>query len=150
MNALIKAAIIASGRSWWECRYADGDTLAEWDTLTGKILIPNKHDGGTSRWEDIEKKGMIGLRLCCPNGQVGELEAPEGCKFFQLKVAHACIGAEQTIKSHIIGVVGNVNGDCLCRAWEYPGRLIEFRDNVYLFRYENIGILSFAVQGLKI
>jgi hypothetical protein len=87
----------------------------------------------------------------------GELEAPEGHKFFQLKVGRLDVGFGPGAKTrrycdaHIIGVVLNSEGDCLCRAWETKEkRLIEFRDNVYNMKYQNIGKLSLDVQQLKI
>lgn len=125
MNPLIAAMIRASGRSWWQCRYSDGKVLSEWDTFTGKSL-----SSGTSRWEEVPKKGMVGLRLLCPNGMAGELEAPEGHRFFQLKLGHYNVTltfggntkteSSRSVDSHIIGVVRDAEGNCLCRAWEYP------------------------------
>ena len=150
MNTLTKQMLKVSGRSWWQCRYSNGRVLSEWDTLTGRILLPRPEDGGTSRWEDIDKKGMIGLRLICPNGMVGELEAPEGCKFFQLKVAVAQVAHGSKVLAHIIGVVENANGNCLCRAWDPLAGLIEFRDNIYNFQYQKLGMIGLDVQGLKL
>lgn len=159
MNPVIGALIRASGRSWWQCRYSSGKVLSEWDTLVGKVLLPSGN-GKSSRWEDIPKHGMIGLRLLCPNGMAGELEAPEGHKFFQLKAGGVvvAIGSSGHVKpaSHycdaqIIGVVLNSEGGCFCRAWEMKEkRLIEFRDNVYGMKYRNIGPLSVEVQQLRI
>jgi hypothetical protein len=95
--------------------------------MTTKLLLPVL-SSRTSRWEEIPKKGMVGLRLLCPNGMVGELEAPEGHKFFQLKVGSVGVkvsmgnnGRNPLIReqeAHIIGVVKDDEGNCLCRAWE--------------------------------
>ena len=94
---------------------------------------------------------MVGLRLLCPNGMVGELESPESNKFFQLKAGRYSPGQGQYCDAHIIGVVINKNGDCLCRAWESEAkRLIEFNDNVYNMKYNNIGKLNLDVQQLKV
>jgi hypothetical protein len=96
---------------------------------------------------------MIGLRLLCPNGVTGELEAPEGHKFFQLKAGGINIGpgGGQYCDAHIIGVVIDSSGKCLCRAWELrKERLIQFYDNIFAMKYRNIGMLSTEVQGLKI
>lgn len=151
MNPFIRYMILHSGRSWWQARYSNVTVLSEWDTLTGRLLLPRAEDGGTSRWEDISKENMVGLRLLCPNGMVGELEAPEGHKFFQLKTGHFDVGIGKSCDAHIIGVVTNSEGDCLCRAWETKGaRLIEFQDNVFHFRFKNIGLLSLDVQGLRL
>lgn len=156
MNPVIAVLIRSSGRSWWQVRYSSGKVLSEWDTLTGKLLLPSG-DGKTSRWEDVPKDGMVGLRLLCPNGMAGELEAPEGHKFFQLKAGGidvALMGKGSTRRycdAHIIGVVIDSNGNCLCRAWEtQEKRLIEFHDNIFNMNYRNIGMLSTEVQGLNI
>jgi hypothetical protein len=156
MNPVIIALIKSSGRSWWQARYSSGKVLSEWDTLTSKLLLPSGN-GKSSRWEDIPKDGMIGLRLLCPNGRAGELEAPEGHKFFQLKVGGFDVGfgpggkTRRYCDAHIIGVVKDSNGDCFCRAWETEEkRLIEFYDNVFSMKYRNVGRLSLDVQGLKI
>ena len=156
MNPIIVGMIRASGRSWWEARYSSGKVVSEWETLTTKLLLPSSN-GKSSRWEDIPKDGMIGLRLLCPNGMAGELEAPEGHKFFQLKVGGFDVGFGPGAKTrrycdaHIIGVVMDFNGRCLCRAWETKEkRLIEFYDNIFGMKYRNIGKLSLDVQQLKI
>lgn len=158
MNPLIAALIKNSGRSWWQCRYSSGKVISEWDTLATKLKLPIG-DSKTSRWEDIPKKGMVGLRLLCPNGMAGELEAPEGYRFFQLKVGGISLsmgfprdvqGVRRFCDAHIIGVVADTQGNCLCRAWETgEKRLIEFHDNIYNMKYRNIGPLSLEVQGMK-
>ena len=96
---------------------------------------------------------MFGSRLLCPNGMAGELEAPEGYRFFQLKQGYVDIGGGKGrhIGSHIIGGVTNENGDCNCYAWDYErGELVHFMDNVFHMAYRNIGQLSLEVQGLKV
>lgn len=156
MNPIIATMIKRSGRSWWQCRYSNGKILSEWDTAK-KLLLPVLAAGRTSRWEDVPKDHMIGLRLLCPNGMAGELEAPEGHRFFQLKVGGVgvTIGGNGGIKrwcdAHIIGVVTDTGGDCLCRAWETKEqRLIEFQDNIHNMKYRNIGKLNLDVQGIKV
>jgi hypothetical protein len=123
--------------------------------MTTKLLLPI-NDGKTSRWEDVPKDGMVGLRLLCPNGVAGELEAPEGHKFFQLKAGGMDIGfggskGGRYCDAHIIGVIRDtIIGDCFCRAWESrQWRLIEFYDNIYNMKYRNIGRLSIDVQGIR-
>lgn len=159
MNRAIVAMIKASGRSWWQARFSDGRILSEWETLINKLRLPFQSNK-SSRWEEVSKKGMIGFRLLCPNGMAGELEAPEGHKFFQLKAGGVGVamgftggikGLSRYCDAHIIGVVVNSEGDCVCRAWEMQEkRLIEFRDNVFDMNYRNIGALSLDVQQLKI
>ena len=159
MNPSIVAMIRASGRSWWQARYSDGRVVSEWDTLTDKVKLPTGA-GKSSRWEEVSKEGMIGLRLLCPSGMAGELEAPEGHRFFQLKAGGMDVGigftggvagVKQFCDAHIIGVVEDDEGNCLCRAWETKEkRLIEFRDNIYNMKYRNIGRLNLDVQQLKV
>ena len=155
MNPFIADMIRRSGRSWWQARYSNGKVLSEWDTLLSKILLPSSSPR-TSRWEEVPKKGMVGLRLLCPNGIAGELEAPEGFRFFQLKVGYFDVsigkpGGGRSTGAHIIGVVTGVNGDCLCRAWSYKTqKLLQFTDNIYDFQFEHLGRLSLDVQGLKV
>ena len=159
MNPLIAAMIRRSGRSWWQARYSTGKVLSEWVTLTDKVRLPIGK-GNSSRWEEISKKGMVGLRLLCPNGIAGELEAPEGFRFFQLKAggmdvgigfSSSVTGVRRFCDAHIIGVVEDAEGNCLCRAWEtQEKRLIEFRDNIHNMKYRNIGRLSLEVQGLRV
>ena len=156
MNAIIAAMIRSSGHSWWQARYSSGKVLSEWDTLTTKLLLPLSN-GKSSRWEDIPKDGMVRLRILCPNGMAGELEAPEGHKFIQLKVGgiDVALGAASKTRrycdAHIIGVVTDSNGNCYCRAWETKEkRLIEFKDNICDMKYRKIGRLSLDVQQLKI
>jgi hypothetical protein len=153
-NPIIAAFIKSSGRSWWQARYSSGKAVSEWDTLIGQKLLPIGL-GRSSRWEEVEKKGMVGLRLLCPNGMAGELEAPEDYKFFQLKVGYFDIqmnkgGSSRSVKAHLIGVVENAEGDCQCKAWENPGNLISFKDNIYNMKYQNIGLISLTVQELKV
>jgi hypothetical protein len=159
MNPIIAAMIYSSGRSWWQARYSDGRVLSEWNTLQSKIRLPLGL-GRSSQWENVTKDGMIGLRLLCPNIktgkiEVGELEAPEGHKFIQLKVGTLDIGLDgaqggRFCDAHIIGVVRDtITGDCFCRAWETrQWRLIEFYDNIYNIKYRQIGRLSLDVQGI--
>ena len=161
MNPIVAAMIRRSGRSWWQARYAGRRVLSEWDTAQGvSKFLPILAAGRTSRWEEVPKKGMVGLRLLCPNGMAGELEAPEGHRFFQLKAGGMDVGigftggvgsAKHSCDAHIIGVVEDIEGNCLCRAWETKEkRLIEFRDNIYGMKYRNIGALSLEVQQIKV
>lgn len=126
MNPIIAQMIKHSHRSWWQARYSNGRVLSEWDTIFGLKLplgTTGFQFGNTSRWEEVSKRGMIGLRLLCPNGMCGELEAREGHLFFQIKHGGVDIalgggaGGRYT-DAHIIGVALNDNGNCLCRAWE--------------------------------
>jgi hypothetical protein len=160
MNLFIASMIQRSGRSWWEARYSDGRVLAEWQTgstILDKTLFPLLVNSRSSRWEEVPKEHMVGLRLLCPNGMAGELEAPEGHKFFQLKTGGMAVSvggpgkSQHFIDAHIIGVVKDTDGNCVCRAWDYQQRkLLEFTDNIFNMRYRNIGKLSLEVQGLRV
>ena len=155
MDPKIVAMIRASGRSWWQARYSDGKVLSEWDTLTDRKLVPLGL-GASSRWEEVPKDKMLGLRLLCPNGMAGELEAPEGHRFFQLKSGGTTVGTsvrgyQHYVEAHIIGVVTDDKGNCLCRAWDcHRQRLLEFRDNVFSMKFLNIGKLNLDVQQVKV
>lgn len=133
MNQATILMIKASGRSWWQARYSDGKILSEWDTgisILDKSTLPTLVNSRTSRWEEAPKDHMVGLRLLCPNGnrvEVGELEAPEGHRFFQLKLGAVDVqmgyggainGIRRHQEAHIIGVVADIIGNCVCRAWE--------------------------------
>ena len=146
MDFITAAMIKSSHRSWWQARYAGGRVISEWSTLTS-------HDLGQTHWELIPKKDMIGLRILCPNGMVGELGAPEGYRFFQLKAGGVDIGpgGGHYIDAHIIGVVTDRDGRCLCRAWDYKlGELLNFNDNIFNMKYCQIGKLALEPQGLKV
>ena len=154
-NPIIAAMIHQSGRSWWQCRYSSGKVLSEWDTMVNVGLLP-LGNGRTSRWEDVPKDNMVGLRLLCPNGRAGELFATEGHKFFQLKQGWMDVAMNggksgRSVGAHIIGVVQDANGACLCKAWNYQTRQLEtFNDNIYNMQYGHIGRLALEVQGLKV
>lgn len=164
MNPVTARMIRFSGRSWWQARFYGGRIVSEWDTLVNTILTPFGK-GSTSRWETLDKYGMIGLRILCPNGMAAELVAQEGHKLFQFKVGVRSVGNPYSMaRSQVIGLVLNSEGDCLCRAWEVervqmhegvpvilqPAKLIEFQDNIFRMRYENIGRLSLEVQGIRL
>lgn len=159
MNPFIAAMIKRSGRSWWQVRYTDGKVLSEWDTLQGEIRLPFGQ-GRSSRWEEIQKFGMVGIRLLCPNGIAGELEGVFGTQFFQLKAGGIDVamgftgdikGTRRFCDAHIIGAIEDITGNCFCRAWEHKEkRLIAFRDNIHDMKYRNIGKLNLDVQGIKV
>jgi hypothetical protein len=147
--------IAASGRPWWQVRYRDGRVRSEWDTLPGSPGLPLAELGPASRWEDLDLKGLIGVRLLCPNGMAAELAAREDRKIFQLKVGGlAVVGWAQSrtwCDAQVIGAVIDPSGACVCRAWEMrERRLVEFQDNVFEMRYRSIGALSLDNLGLTV
>jgi hypothetical protein len=151
-NAIINLMIRQSGRSWWQCRYSDGKVLSEWDTLTGKIRLP-VGSNGSSRWELAPKKGIVGLKLLCPNGVAGELEG--SYPYFQLKAGYLDVGpggSGRSCAAHVIGAITNIErGDCTCYAWDYGlGQLLRFSDNFFNFQYMKLGRLSLEAQGITV
>lgn len=129
--------IAATGVSWWEAFYEDGRTVGEWDSILddrSKIKVPSRKTAGSSRWEEINRKGLRGLRLIGPNGQVADLRSSRDGAFFQLKLGIARLGAGvdpfRAIgahrKAHLIGVIVDPpvgvraqRGACVCFAFEH-------------------------------
>lgn len=130
--------------------------MAEWDTIPGigRFLLPlfAKNNGRKSRWEEITKTGLCGLRLLCPNGQAGELEAARDHALFQLKIGTFQVGRGTECEAHLIGVIDDDRGACTCFAWEMRERRLvgPFRDNAFAMRYRNVGYLAIENLGLKV
>jgi hypothetical protein len=113
-------------------------------------MIVNEWDGPD--WSMLPRKGLVAVRLYCPNGQVAELgnSVDASDRLFQLKAAIAVAGAGRATLAHLIGMVVGLNGEAQCAAWEYgPGRLLAFEDNVFSMRYRNIGRLAAEHLGIK-
>ena len=147
--------ILASGRPWWQVRYRDGRVVSEWDSVAGPLRLPLAEVGASSRWEELERRGMIGVRLLCPDGTTAELEAKEDRKLFQFKVGglSATIGGPNRhwCDAVVIGAVLDPGGRCVCRAWETgPRRLVGFEDNVNGMRYHAIGQLGLDNLGITV
>lgn len=123
-------------RSYWQARYKDGKIVSEWDI----------------DWSLLPRKGLVEVRLVCPNGEVAVLGNPVDAsdRVFQFKSAVARAGASTETMAHVIGIITSTNGDCKCAAWEpVPGRLVTFDDNVWDMKYQNVGQLAFAHVGVK-
>lgn len=147
--------IRASGRPWWQVRYRDGRVRSEWESVAGHVLLPLADVGPTSRWEDLDRAGLIGVRLLCPNGVAAELEASGDRRIFQLKVGGVTAGLggppRRWCEAVVIGAVLGPDGGCVCRAWEMrEQRLVDFRDNVFDIRYRGIGPLSLDNLGIAV
>lgn len=144
-----------SGRPWWQARYSDGRILSEWDTLNVPHLrLPLPHDSasGTSRWEEVDKKGMVGLRLLCPNGIAAELEAGEGCQFFQFKHGGIDIGfgglpSRRYTDAYVIGIIRDSSGECYCRAWEETQQSLNRKGEIELSLMRLRTIMSIPVNN---
>jgi hypothetical protein len=91
------------------------------------------------------------VRLYCPDGQVVGFAADgDGTgRFLQFKSAVVTAGHGRRTEAHVVGMVVDTEGRCVCAAWENEGRrLVRFEDNVYDFRYSNVGRLSADHLGL--
>ena len=143
-----------SGRSWWQARYRDGRVVSEWATTSEPQTAFPFQGGESSRWEELDRKGLIGLRLLCPDGSIGELAAAREGSLFQFKIGGITVGGpspHQWCSAHVIGAVLDADGRSVCRAWETGlGRLVEFEDNVYDMRYFHIGPLALENLGLRV
>jgi hypothetical protein len=151
MDLVTQLFIRNSQRSWWSVQYKDGKITNEWECHpgAGKIVLPRPQYSSISEWENLSKKSIQFAHLYCPNGQAATLSQPEDGKIFQFKVGHSDIaitGGSPTnswATAHVLGLVTNADGDCEFVAWEPPNnRLIEGRDNVYDFKYCNVGKLA--------
>jgi hypothetical protein len=123
-------------RSLWSLRYTDGRVITE----------------GEVDWSLAPHRGRQSIRLYCPDGRVAELGNTEDAtgRLFQLKAGTLTAGAGRRTDAHIIGIIRGLNGECRCAAWESdPGRLVQFEDNVFAMRYQNIGRLSADVLGVR-
>ena len=126
-----------TGRSLWSLRYTDDRVVNE----------------GEVDWSLAPYQGRQSLRLYCPDGRVAELGNTEDAtgRLFQLKVGLRSAGAGKSTLAHVIGILVGTDGQASCYAWEPdPGRLVgPFADNVFCFRYQNIGRLSADVLGIR-
>jgi hypothetical protein len=142
----------ASGRSWWEARYSRGRVVTEWDVASSAGVLPHLVEAG--HWDALERDGLVGVRLVCPNGAVAELASRDDHRLFQFKAGGAAaVGGRQLhwCSAQVIGAVVDASGACVCRAWETAEqRLVEFQDNVYAMRYRSVGPLSLEHLGVRI
>lgn len=144
----LAVAVRISGRPWWQCRYRDGKQLSEWETPKGiitRVSHPDPRRWRESRWEEVAKRGMVGLRLLCPtpDGIYAELRVnrDEG-HFIQFKRGGRsfAIGMGGQTKqhgpeftdAHVIGAV-NYDGQVRCFAWErMPHAFIPHPDATFI------------------
>ncbi len=145
--------IRASGRSWWEARYSNGRVAQEWDVASaGAALAPQLVE--SARWDELERDGLVGLRLLCPDGSVAELASKHDYRLFQFKVGGIAAGSNSQLRwcsAHVIGAVVDASGLCVCRAWETAEqRLLPFEDNVFRMHYRNIGAIALENVGVAI
>lgn len=126
-----------TGRSYWQARYSDGRVISEWER----------------DWTALDKRGMVDVRLVCPNGQIAGFgnTVEAGDRLFQLKVAMVTAGFGRGTLAHLIGLMNGTDGQCVCFAWDYQqGRLIgPFQDNANQMLYHQIGAISGPHLGVK-
>jgi hypothetical protein len=122
-----------TGRCYWEARYHDGTVVREdiedWNPLSQKVRD----------WALIKRKGLVQIRLYCPDGKIAALGNPIDAsdRLFQFKIAVAATGpvGRQTL-ANVIGIIDGTNGECTCFSWEYGNGLVgPFRDNFNDFKY---------------
>jgi hypothetical protein len=132
-----------TGRSWWSAQYTDGRVVHEWQTLASL-------DPSSSRWEETKREGLRVLILVTPDRKAYRLTSAEDHKLFQLKLGVFTVGLGTTTDAHLIGVVVNTFGDCVCFAWEpQEKRTVKVEDNVLNMQYRKIGPLGLENLRLK-
>ena len=131
-----------AGRSFWVARFRDGKEIAEWQL----------------DWSLLPRKGLIEVRLHCPNGQVAVLGNSQDLsdRAFQMKtatVSAALHGGKNSHRTdaHIIGMLTGTGGQCTLYSWEYgPRRLVgPLEDRWDMLAYGMIRNLSADHVGAK-
>lgn len=136
-NALPSALIARmSGRALWEVRYHDGTIRREADGID---------------WMDLPKRGLVNLSLVAPDGTgrgFGNTSDATG-RLFQLKGATLTVGiggpgGKRSRDFHLIGMLKDVTGQCVCWAWEHDAVRWDgpFEDNFFAFQYRQLGPLN--------
>lgn len=99
----------------------------------------------------MDRTNLRTLILLTPNRKAYRLTAGEDHHFFQLKLGVFTPGSGVTTDAHVIGVVTNSDGECVCFAWEpQDQRAVQFTDNVYAMEYRKIGALGLDNLRLKV
>ncbi len=139
-NILTRARLL--GRPFWQARYHDGREVSEWEV----------------DWSLLPRRGLVAVRLVCPDGAVGVLgnSVDASDRLLQFKVGFADVsldgpGGGMTTSAQVIGMLKDTSGTVQCWAWETnPGRLVgPFLDNWFDFRYGAVGPLSPEVLGVR-
>lgn len=142
-GGLIPSALLArmTGRAYWEARCADGRVRREADGID---------------WLDLPKKGLVDLCLIGPDGTgrgFGNTADATG-RLFQLKGATLRVGVGgggggRSRDFHLIGLIKDVSGRCICWAYEHDTRrwVGPFEDTFHDMAYRQLGPLNPALLG---
>lgn len=109
-------------KSYWEVRYRDG-----------KLVNETECD-----WSLLPRKGLVEVRLYCPDGKVVALGNPIDAsdRLFQFKIAVRYVGRGGETMAHVIGVIDGTDGQCTIFAWEYGQGLVgPLKDNFNQMKY---------------
>lgn len=134
LGLLTKARL--HNRSYWALLYTNGKIIEEPDC----------------DWLHAPPRGRMAIRLYCPNFQFAELggDSDRTDQIFQFKCAITQVGGGvgHATLSHVIGLVTDMKGNCTCARWDYQEKkIITFEDNVYDFKYHNVGVVYGYHQG---
>jgi hypothetical protein len=110
------------GQSYWAARFRDGTEVYEWQV----------------DWSLLPRRGLIEVRLHCPNGQVGVLgnTLDLSDRAFQYKEAELRISMplkglaevitgkpkSRRVSKHVIGMLTGPNGEAVVWWWDYALR----------------------------
>jgi hypothetical protein len=128
LGAIAKARL--SGRSWWAVRFVDGTEWYEFQSGADWLHLTERG-----------QRGLVEVRLYCPNGQVAVLGGPDlAGRCFQLHGAQVNIGGGTRGRYMLWQAIGRKDapdGTCTLYAWEpQPGRLVgPLVDNIHQMRY---------------
>lgn len=140
---MVPSALLArmTGRAYWEARYVDGRVRREADGID---------------WLDLPKRGLVDLCLIGPDGKgvgFGNTADASG-RLFQLKGATLRVGigaggGGRSLDFHLIGMLKDAGGRCVCIAYEHDTRqwVGPFEDTFNAMRYRQLGPLNPVVLG---
>lgn len=126
------------GQSFWVAGYTSRDDIHEWDC----------------DWLLLPRKGLVELRLHCPNGAIGVLgkrSAEMGDRFLQFKTAMR--GAVNGTTAHVIGFRVDGTDQADMYVWDYTTQQLlgPFRDSLETMAYGGgeTKHLSYEALGLR-
>jgi hypothetical protein len=155
------------GVSFWQVRYRDGRIVTEGDVdwpllprrglVAARLICPN---GELGLIDNIEGDERI-FQFKCARASMALVVEQTIWQAASMRQRDA----------QVLGVILDTNGTCRCHVWEQPikgesqivhpdgvietrqyvrpGRLLTFEDNVWDFKYRNIGRLAAKQLGIK-